>query len=152
MDLKRIEELLEKYLDARTSVAEEAELRDYFASDQVALHLVEYQSMFGYFNQAKETHYEGQIMVSNRNPSKRHVMAWAGIAVSILFLAGLFLNQPSKAGEFGTYDDPEIALERTKEALNFLSENLKAGNQELGHLQEFNHAKNELIKSNKRVE
>lgn len=150
MDLKRIEKLLEKYLDARTSVAEEAELRAYFASEQVALHLVEYQAMFGYFNQAKETQYEGQTVVLNRNHSRRQVFAWVGIAVSILLLAGLFLNQPSKAGEFGTYDDPEIALEKTKEALNFLSKNLKAGNQELGHLQEFNHAKNEL--TNKRVE
>lgn len=152
MDLKRIEELLEKYLDARTSAAEEAQLRAYFASEEVASHLMEYQTMFGYFNQARHTQYEGQTIVLNNGQSRRQVFAWVGIAVSILLLAGIFLNQPSQAGEFGTYEDPEVALEKTKEALNFLSKNLNAGNKELGHLQEFNHAKNELLKTKKSVE
>ena len=150
MDLKRVEELLEKYLDAQTSTEEEAQLRAYFGSGEVEPHLKEYQLMFGHFDQAREAHYEKNIRIPKNY--RREVYGWVGIAVSILLLAGIFLNPPTQASEFGTYDDPAIALEKTKEALNFLSRNLHAGNEELGHLQEFNRTKNELIKTTNTIE
>ncbi|MFY8065226.1 MAG: hypothetical protein ACOVNM_01920 [Flavobacterium sp.] len=54
MALDRIEILLEKYFEAETSIAEEKELKDYFASSDVAPHLEHYKPIFGYVTQAKQ--------------------------------------------------------------------------------------------------
>lgn len=147
MDLKQVEELLDKYLDAATSLKEEEQLRAYFNSGEVAPHLIEYQALFGYFNRAREEQYEGKKSLPNISYNRKVVFSWVGIAASILLVIGLFLNQSSQTHEFGTYDDPEVALQKTKEALNFLSKNLNSGTQHLGYLQEFNNAKNEILKT-----
>ncbi len=49
MALDKIEQLLEKYFEAETSIAEENELRVYFSSQDVAQHLQQYQlkNVFG---------------------------------------------------------------------------------------------------------
>lgn len=147
MDLKQVEELLEKYLDAATSLEEEEQLRAYFNSGEVAPHLIEYQALFGYFHQARQEQYKEKEIRHSFSYNRKVVFSWVGVAASILLVVGLFLNQSSQTHEFGTYDDPEVALEKTKEALNFLSKNLNSGTQELGYLQEFNNAKNEILKN-----
>jgi hypothetical protein len=45
MELNKIERLVEKYFDGETSVEEEKELRKYFASTDVASHLMQYKSI-----------------------------------------------------------------------------------------------------------
>ena len=57
MALDRIEKLLEKYFEAETTIAEEKELKDYFASSDVAQHLEQYKLLFGYFSEAKKQEY-----------------------------------------------------------------------------------------------
>ena len=47
MELANIEKLLEKYLNAETTIAEEKMLKNYFLNDNVAPHLIEYQALFG---------------------------------------------------------------------------------------------------------
>ena len=54
MELDRIENLLEKYFEGETSIAEEKELKVYFSSGDVAQHLEQYKAIFGYFSEAKE--------------------------------------------------------------------------------------------------
>jgi len=147
MDLKQVEELLEKYLDAATSLKEEEQLRAYFNSGEVAPHLIEYQALFGYFNKARQEQYEEKEILLTTSYNRKVVFSWVGIAASILLVVGLFLNQSSQTHEFGTYDDPQVALQKTKEALNFLSQNLNSGKENLGYLQEFNNAKNEILKN-----
>ena len=54
MEFNKIEDILEKYFQGETSIAEENELKDYFSSPNVAQHLEQYKPMFGYFSQVKE--------------------------------------------------------------------------------------------------
>ena len=54
MELHNIEKLIEKYMEATTTVAEEEIVRAYFLKGDVAPHLKEYTAMFQYFSIAKE--------------------------------------------------------------------------------------------------
>ena len=54
MELKLVEQLLEKYFQGETTIAEEKQLKAYFSSNDVAPHLAKYQALFGYFETQKE--------------------------------------------------------------------------------------------------
>jgi hypothetical protein len=49
MELANIEKLVEKYLNAETSLKEEQTLKHYFTNGNVAPHLQEYSYLFNYF-------------------------------------------------------------------------------------------------------
>lgn len=144
MELKKIEKLIEKYLNAETTLQEEEQLREYFGSRKVAPHLEEYIAIFGYFGLAKEENYSGKLHLE---PGKNKVYAWVGIAVSILLMAGVFLQEPDQNSEFGSYEDPEIALQKTKETLEMVSKYMNTGKEDLVYLKEFNHTKNRFLKN-----
>ena len=74
MELNRIENILEKYFQGETTIAEEKELKDYFSSPNVAQHLEHYKPMFGYFSQAKEqkSTYEIPLQTKKRNVAWLH--------------------------------------------------------------------------------
>lgn len=142
MELQQIEGLLEKYLAAETSRQEEEALKVYFASEEVAPHLQEYVPLFSYFRQAKEESYTGRFSFK---PERKRVYSWVAVAASIVLMAGVFL-QESEVNEFGSYEDPEIAMEKTKEALDLLSEMMNTGKQDLMYLREFDNTKNKILK------
>ena len=69
------------------------------------------------------------------------------IAASIVILLGVVLNQNTNINEFGTYEDPELAMQKTKEALEMVSRYMNTGTEDLGYLQEFNSTKNKIVKN-----
>ena len=77
---KTIEKLLEKYFEATTTVAEEKELREYFAKDQIAAHLEQYRPMFNYFSIAKEEQFTKQVPLNTR---KKINYGWISAAAEI---------------------------------------------------------------------
>lgn len=161
MELNAIEQLLEKYLEAETSIQEEAALKAYFASNEVAPHLQEYLPMFGYFSASKEETYTGEILLQDKpqaeedrkvvslNPAqanRKKVYSWVAVAASIVIMAGVFFQEQQGVSEFGSYEDPEVAMEETKRALDMVSQLMNSGNDNLVHLNEFNNTKNKLLK------
>lgn len=126
MELRAIEKLLEKYFNAETTIAEEKDLKLYFSSQDVAPHLEQYRSLFGYFSQQAEQKFDKTIPLK----SKRHYAGWLSVAASVVLLGGLliFYNNPeSSQDDLGTYDDPEVAFRETQKALNMLSKNVNLG-------------------------
>ena len=79
MELDRIEKLLEKYLEASTSVAEEKELRTYFSQESVPTHLEQYAPMFQYFSLAKEERFTKQVPLKTRGFNFK----WASVAAVV---------------------------------------------------------------------
>ncbi|WP_396192665.1 hypothetical protein [Flavobacterium sp.] len=151
MALDRIENLIDKYFEGETSIAEENELKTYFSSLDVAQHLQQYQPVFGYFSQAKKEEFKAEIPL---NTKKRNVAVWLSIAASFVIMLGvgtfMYLNTmeevPSTETAYGTYDDPEKALAETEKALALVSEHLNTGIESVSYINEYNNSKNKIFK------
>lgn len=101
-----IEELLNRYFEGETSVAEEARLRNFFTAGEVPPHLAPYKPLFAYFEQeirlAGESRESGEDTSAFyddglipppgklRQPSVRRVLYYvSGVAASVLLALGL---------------------------------------------------------------
>ena len=151
MELNKIEDILEKYFQGETSIAEENQLKEYFSSPNVAQHLEQYKPMFGYFSQAKEQKSTYEIPLQ----SKKRNVAWLSIAASAVVLLGIgtyFYTSEKNATpvtaqtELGTYDDPEEALAATQKALALLSNNVNVGIESVQYIKEYEQSKNKIFK------
>ncbi|RYJ37731.1 hypothetical protein NU08_3253 [Flavobacterium anhuiense] len=152
MELNKIEEILEKYFQGETSIAEENQLKEYFSSSNVAQHLEQYKPMFDYFSQAREqkSTYEIPLQTKKRN------VAWLSIAASAVVLLGIgtyfFVSEKNDTTavasqtELGTYDDPEEALKATQKALALLSNNVNVGIESVHYIKEYEQSKNKIFK------
>lgn len=146
MELNKIEALLEKYLNAETSIKEEQELKEYFCGDNVAPHLQEYVPLFNYFGKQKEIKFSEKH--ESRFPQRSQLYSWFAVAASIAIIAGVFLFENyQKEPELGTYEDPELALQKTKEVLNLVSHYMNEGQEDLVYLKEIGRTTSKFIKT-----
>lgn len=127
-DLDNIEKLLLKYQEAQTTLQEEAQLKDYFTSDNVAPHLQEYQYMFQYFAQSKEEHYTKNIRLERTHQKRK----WIGMAASIALIIGVigFTNYQNKQQAQQAYAD-------TQNALQLIATHMNKGSVAIGQLNKF---------------
>ncbi len=144
MESKVIEGFLEKYFNAETSVQEEKKLKAYFTSGDVAPHLQEYVPIFTYFSQSKEEAFPGKV---DYEYGRKKVYSWVAVAASIVILFGVVLQKNDPVNEFGTYEDPEIALQKTTEALRMVGMVMNSGTEDLAYLQVFNETTNKIVKT-----
>lgn len=114
-DLDNIEKLLAKYLEAETTLQEEALLKSYFTGNTVAPHLQEYQYMFQYFTAVKSERYTKSIRLKS-NTNKRK---WIGIAATIILFLGLFSYNKYKEHQVNkAYKDTKMALQIIANQMN----------------------------------
>jgi hypothetical protein len=150
MESQIIEKLLDRYFEAETTGTEEARLKAYFNSGEVAPHLQQYIPMFCYFEQARTEHLEKEVAYvpkeSRFSAGKKKVYSWVAIAASIVILMGIVVQQENQVSEFGTYEDPELAMQKTKEALEMMAMYMNSGTEDLGYIEEFNSTKNKIVK------
>ncbi|AWG27113.1 hypothetical protein [Flavobacterium kingsejongi] len=146
MESDRIEILLERYFDAETSIAEENELMAYFSSSDVAQHLEQYRSLFGYFEQEQHQKYEQALPLQTNKPKA----VWLSIAASVVVLLGAgimyFTTSKPVPQDLGTFDDPEIAFRETQKALNLLSQNVNVGVESVKYVGEYERSKQLIFK------
>ena len=141
MELANIEKLLEKYLNAETSIADENILKAYFLSDHVAPHLAEYQVLFGYFSTSKDEQFTKTIQLK----SQKRNWNWLSIAASLVLLVSVYSG-------YDNYQDKKEAdrvYAQTKHALDMLSANLNKGSVAITQLQHFEDTKNKIFKQPK---
>jgi hypothetical protein len=152
MELVKIEDLLEKYFQGETSIAEENELRNYFSSSNVAQHLEQYKPIFGYFSLAKGHQFTPEIPLQ----SKKRNVAWISIAASVVVLLGIGTyayyssDVVTKSKDLGTYDDPEEAFRATQKALSLLSDNVNVGIESVQYIQEYQTTKDKIFINTKK--
>lgn len=141
MELNNIEKLLQKYLDAETTIAEENKLKTYFLSNNVAPHLEEYKVLFSYFSISKKEELQKPIQLK----TKKQGWKWLYIAASMALIASVYTgyqkNEQQKA---------EKIYNETRLALTMLSKNLNKGNDAIAQLQYFEYTKNKVFKQPKK--
>lgn len=139
MELDNIEKLMEKYFEATTTVAEEQALRDYFAKEEVAPHLKQYAPLFGYFSNAKNERYTGQVPLKTR----KNLSRWLSVAAVAILVFGIYFGI-----NYQEQQQAEFAYNQTKEALRLLAENLDRGTEKVAYLNEFEEAKQKIYNNN----
>jgi len=138
MELANIEKLVEKYLDAATSLQEEQTLKHYFTNDNVAPHLQEYSSLFNYFKISKQETFTKTITLETNTPKKRN-LKWLTVAASFALLVSVFVGQQ----EYEKYQQRKTYAQVEK-VLKLLSANLKKGDKAFETLYTYENTVNKI--------
>ena len=149
MDLDNIDQLLEKYHNAETTIAEEQMLKNYFKKLQTPQHLASTRMVFDYYNA------EQQIVLPQKNlilfgKNLRIFLSVAAAVVVFIGVGSLVFKQQnvtSKA-EFGTFDDPKIAFIETQKALSLLSTQVNVGIESTKIIDEFTKSRDMIFQDN----
>lgn len=137
MELANIERLLEKYLNAETSIAEEQTLRDYFSGNNVAPHLEEYEALFCYFSASKNERFTKSIQLKSQKKSWK----WLSIAASVVLLVSVYTGYERKQEA-----EAEKLYQETQVAFSMLSQNLNKGTVAIGQLDQIQKTTNKIFK------
>lgn len=159
MDSKRIEQLLEKYWNAETSLEEEQELHQYFKGQDVPENLKETAELFRYFGAEKSrTLNENFDAAVTKQIKKRHggkviamtnwlqiarVAAGVAVIVAAVYLIGHEVRNSSPT-EINDESDPKLAFEETKKALMMISKNFGKAQQEASKINLLNEAEQKI--------
>jgi len=131
MELAKIENLLEKYFEAETSVQEEAVLKEFFSNGEVPEHLSEYKEMFNYFNNSS-------LETSNRSiklTKKTISIKWLSIAAMLVLFIGIYSVYQKNETE---KEEAMLAYMETQKALELISKSLNKGTDAIAQLDNFN--------------
>jgi hypothetical protein len=146
MGLNKIEILLEKYFEGKTTSIDEKELRNYFSSADVSPHLVQYKPLFDYFSVAASQKFTSKIPLQSKKPT----VAWLSIAASVVIMLGvatyLYFDKNVANQNLGTYNDPEIALKETQKALAMVSNHVNIGIESVYYIKEYEESKQLIFK------
>ncbi len=147
MELDKIERLLAKYDEGETTLAEESLLRDYFLREDVPAHLTAYKLIFAFSAEQRNQSFRNEPQIKESRKNNR--FAWTSIAAILIVALGiLFFNDSSQRlneNDLGTISDEELALQKTKETLNMVSQIMNEGTADLVYLKEFNNTTNKII-------
>lgn len=148
MELSKIEKLLDAYFEGETNLEEEQVLMDFFCTQKVPVHLLQYKPIFIGLAAAREEKSSVSLDFLEEKPSKRN-FSWKYAVAVVLILIGIgsvYISQPKLSAE---EEEALAAFENSKEALRFLSENLNKGTKHLALVDEFEIAKNKVFETEK---
>lgn len=144
MELANIEKLVEKYLDATTTLQEEAILKNYFTGGFVAKHLQEYAYLFNYFATAREETFTKTIILATKKSKKRN-LTWFSVAASVALIVSLFFGKQQYDKNKQRKEAQRIYTQVSK-GLALLSKNLKKGEQAVAVLYTYENTINKILK------
>lgn len=145
MEFEYINNLLARYFEGETTIAEEKALKAYFTGADVDPRLEQYQMLFATYH--KQAHETTQKVLTLPKP-KSNFYNW-GIAASIALVIGLaftLTHLPNKHQDLGTFDDPQQALIETQKALQLIAENINRGKENMQYLNEYQNTKQTIFK------
>lgn len=130
MVLDNIEQLLEKYENAETTLQEEQQLKHYFTNETVAPHLEVYKPMFAYFLNTQSEEFTKDIPLQPK--TKTTLYKWISVAAVAVLMLGMYFSTGPIFGEtqktFATLTPEEKRdYNQAMDALNLLSTTFKKG-------------------------
>jgi hypothetical protein len=145
MNLQEIEKLLEKYFEGETSLSEEQQLRDFFASGNVPERWKDLKKYFLFINgevnrKLNDPDFDARIMSEIQEDSqsplldiRRPWIYWiSGVAATALILIAVFVKFDPFSKRFGdTYKDPQVAYTEAKKILFYVSAQFNKGTSKL---------------------
>lgn len=137
MELANIEKILKKYLDGETSLQEEATLKTYFLSENVAPEHEEYIPLFLYFKSSKEDTFTKTIQLN----SKKTNWKWLSVAASVALLVSLYFGK-----QIQNKHEADKQFAQVSKALKLLSTNLKKGEAAIANLYVYENTVNKILK------
>ena len=143
MDSNRIEQLLETYFEGETTLEQEQELRQYFTGPTVASHLEAYVGMFSAFAKAQQEIVTKPMELPATTSNYRWI---TGIAAAVLLTVGIVSQYNPEERYSGTYQDQEVAVLKTKQALGMMTKMIQQSTAQLGTVKEFEKTTNQFIK------
>jgi len=160
MDFKRIEQLLEKYWNAETSLEEETELHQFFQQADVPENLKETATLFRYFEteKARSLNENFDAAVTKQIKQRRRgkivsmtnwfqiarVAAGIVVIVAAVYMIGHEVRKSSPNEVTDTESDPKLAFEQTKKALLMISKNFGKAQQEASKINLLNEAEEKI--------
>ena len=167
MDSNRIDDLLNKYWNCETSLEEEQQLHEYFRGREIPEQLKETAALFRYFDANKKKAindhgFESEVM-KQVEPQKRGRVATlfyntmrvaAGVAVLVVatWLVRNEIRKTTPVAMEDTYDDPKIAFEETKKALQMISKSFGTAEEKAKKINLFNEAREQVQKEETKTE
>ncbi len=141
--VKEIEQLLEKYFEGETSIAEENGLKHYFSQDGVADHLEEYTPLFTYFSVAKEEKSTQDVPLQPRK--NRTYLKWISVAAVVAIAFGVYLNRPESPQVVLQEEYSPEEIKSAQLALALFTNNFNKGTQGAAYLKEFEKNTNRFL-------
>ena len=144
MELANIEKLLEAYFKGETTLDEEKGLRKYFTKEDVPSHLLQYKSIFLAFEvaQGERTQNNFALPKSEQMSKKNWMYMVAAILVLAFLVGGIYKAQPKYSPE---EREALAALQKTKEVMLLLSQNLNKGTEQLTFVNQFDQTKDRIF-------
>ncbi|WP_405246237.1 hypothetical protein [Cellulophaga sp. Asnod2-G02] len=144
MELDNIDNILEKYFDAETTIAEEKALKEYFVNGSVKPEHEKYAPMFTHLANAKEEKFTKQIPLQQKKSNAK----WFSAAAVAMLLLGLYLGNNYIEQKRIEKEQAAYAYQETKRALNLLAQNFNKGKEKIAYLKEFEQTKQKIYNNN----
>jgi hypothetical protein len=159
MASKKIEELLNKYWNCESSLEEEQQLREFFRQQEIPQQWSETAGLFRYFDLHKKKEltdplFERAVMDSVQSGKKGKIKSLVlntmriAAGISVLMIAVWFAHQEIKKSNstevVDTYDDPKLAFEETKKALQMISKSFGTAEKQAKKINLFNEVQREI--------
>jgi hypothetical protein len=167
MDSNRIDDLLNKYWNCETSLEEEQQLHEYFRGREIPEQLKETAALFHYFDANKKKGindhaFESEVMKQVAPQKRGRVVSLfynamrvaAGVAVLVVatWLVRNEIRKTTPVAMEDTYDDPKIAFEETKKALQMISKSFGTAEEKAKKINLFNEAREQVQKDETKTE
>ena len=141
MELKQVEQLLNKYWEGETSLTEEKQLQQFFSYGEVPAHLLVYRDLFVSqeitLNPDLGLDFDREVLDklnASENSTRWNFVRIAAIGLILIVTSiGLFkldsTTNTQPVAQMDTFNDPEEALAETKKAFAMISVAFNKGQQ-----------------------
>jgi len=150
--IEYIEELVEKYYDAQTTIEEEETLREFFTNEDVPAHLLFEKAQFAYYKKEKEISKVINFVAPknkksyNKKSKVFNLLNYAAAAV-VLISVGWISNEKYQK-HLQEQEEIRYAYTETQRALEILSSNFNVGVNKAVTLKEMNKTQKYIIDKN----